>query len=40
MNEKNSNSTVKDEKILQLEFTIQKIREDQLKQEKEKDEIK
>ena len=28
MNEKNSNSTIKDEKILSLEFTIKKIRED------------
>lgn len=40
MNEKNSNSTIKDEKILLLEATIAKIRDDQIKQEKEKDTLK
>jgi hypothetical protein len=36
LNEKNSNNTLKDEKINNLERTIHAIREDQIKQEKEK----
>ncbi len=37
LNEKNSNNTLKDEKINNLEKTIHAIREDQIKQEKEKE---
>ena len=37
LNEKNSNNTLKDEKINNLERTIHAIREDQIKQEKEKE---
>lgn len=40
MNEKNSNSTIKDEKILNLEKTIHTIRDDQCKQESEKEELR
>ena len=40
MNEKNSNSTIKDEKILNLERTIHTIREDQCKQETKKEELR
>lgn len=36
LNEKNSNNTLKDEKINNLEKTIHAIRDDQIKQEKEK----
>ena len=36
LNEKNSNNTLKDEKISKLESTISAIREDQIRQEKEK----
>tara|TARA_B110000285_G_scaffold121632_1_gene137536 strand:+ start:318 stop:608 length:291 start_codon:yes stop_codon:yes gene_type:complete len=38
LNEKNSNNTLKDEKINNLEKTIQSIRDDQIRMEKEKDE--
>ena len=38
LNEKNSNNTLKDEKINNLEKTIASIRDDQIKMEKEKDE--
>jgi len=37
LNEKNSNNTLKDEKINNLERTIHAIREDQIKMEKEKE---
>lgn len=40
LNEKNSNNTLKDEKINNLEKTIQSIRDDQIRMEKEKDEMK
>jgi len=39
LNEKNSNNTLKDEKIINLEKTIQSIRDDQIKMEKEKDKM-
>lgn len=39
LEEKNSNNTLKDEKIINLERTIQSIREDQMRMEKEKDEL-
>jgi len=39
LNEKNSNNTLKDEKINNLERTIHAIREDQIKQEKEKEQL-
>lgn len=39
LNEKNSNNTLKDEKINNLEKTIMAIREDQIKQEKEKESL-
>ena len=39
LNEKNSNNTLKDEKINNLEKTIQSIRDDQIRMEKEKDEM-
>ena len=39
LNEKNSNNTLKDEKISNLEKTIQSIRDDQIRMEKEKDEM-
>jgi hypothetical protein len=39
LNEKNSNNTLKDEKINTLERTIRIIREDQIRQEKEKEEL-
>ena len=38
LNEKNLNSGKQDEKIMNLEKTIQSIRDDQMKMEKEKDE--
>ena len=38
LNEKNSNNTLKDEKIINLERTIFLIRDDQVRMEKEKDE--
>lgn len=38
LNEKNSDNTVKDQKINNLEKTIQSIRDDQIRMEKEKDE--
>jgi len=38
LNEKNSNNTLKEEKILNLERTIASIREDQIRMEKEKEE--
>lgn len=37
LNDKNSNNTLKDEKINNLEKTIQSIRDDQIRMEKEKD---
>lgn len=39
LNEKNSNNTLKDEKISKLESTISAIREDQIRQEKEKEKL-
>ena len=39
LNEKNSNNTLKDEKISNLEKTIHAIRDDQIKQEKEKEQM-
>ena len=39
LNEKNSNNTLKDEKISKLENTISAIREDQIRQEKEKEKL-
>jgi chromosome segregation ATPase len=39
LNEKNSNNTLKDEKISKLESTIGAIREDQIRQEKEKEKL-
>ncbi len=39
LNEKNSNNTLKDEKINNLEKTIHAIRDDQIKQEKEKEQL-
>ena len=39
LNEKNSNNTLKDEKISKLESTIQAIREDQIRQEKDKEKL-
>jgi hypothetical protein len=39
LNEKNSNNTLKDEKISKLESTISTIREDQIRQEKEKEKL-
>ena len=39
LNEKNSNNTLKDEKINNLEKTIQNIRDDQIRMEREKDEM-
>lgn len=39
LNEKNSNNTLKDEKIINLEKTISSIREDQQRSEKEKEEM-
>jgi seryl-tRNA synthetase len=38
LNEKNSNATLKDEKITNLEKTVQSIRDDQIRMQKEKDE--
>lgn len=38
LNEKNSNATLKDDKINNLEKTVQSIREDQIKMQKDKDE--
>ena len=38
LNQKNSDNTVKDQKINNLEKTIQSIRDDQIRMEKEKDE--
>jgi len=37
LNKKNSNNTLKDEKINNLEKTIQSIQDDQIRMEKEKD---
>ena len=37
LNEKNQDNTVKDQKINNLEKTIQSIRDDQIRMEKEKD---
>lgn len=39
LEEKNSNNNLKDEKIINLEKTIRSIRDDQIRQEKEKDEL-
>lgn len=39
LNEKNSNNTLKDEKIINLERTIFLIREDQIRMEKDKDKM-
>ena len=39
LNEKNSNNTLKDEKISKLESTISAIREDQIRQEKDKEKL-
>jgi hypothetical protein len=39
LNEKNSNNTLKDEKISKLESTISAIREDQIRQEREKEKL-
>jgi chromosome segregation ATPase len=39
LNEKNSNNTLKDEKISKLENTIAAIREDQIRQEREKEKL-
>jgi hypothetical protein len=39
LNEKNSNNTLKDEKISKLENTIAAIREDQIRQEKDKEKL-
>lgn len=39
LNEKNSNNTLKDEKISKLESTIGAIREDQIRQEREKEKL-
>jgi hypothetical protein len=39
LNEKNSNNTLKDEKISNLEKTIYAIRSEQLKMEKEKEKV-
>ena len=39
LNEKNSNNTLKDEKIYNMEKTIQSINEDQIKMEKEKQDL-
>ena len=40
MNEKNSNSTIKDEKIMTLEKKIHNIRQDQCKQENDKESLR
>lgn len=39
LNEKNSNNTLKDEKISKLESTISAIRDDQIRQEREKEKL-
>lgn len=39
LNEKNSNNTLKDEKISKLENTISAIREDQIRQERDKEKL-
>lgn len=39
LEEKNSNNNLKDEKIINLEKTIKSIREDQIRQEKQKDDL-
>lgn len=39
LQERNSNNTLKDEKIINLEKTIQSIRDDQIRMEKDKDEM-
>lgn len=39
LNEKNSNNTLKDEKISKLENTIAAIREDQIRQERDKEKL-